>query len=224
MIVFGVCAGPTGKFERIAGPSIDRVRQQDDEVMVLTAQSSISVAYNQILDRARAHGDELEAVVLIHDDVELRDPDIHDKLRSLFTDRSIGVAGVIGAAGVRSLEWWRYDTHGRVHEDRSGLIDFGWESQDVDMVDGLLLAVAPIAARSLRFDESYGGFHGYDGDFCASARASGLRVVVTDIDVAHRTSGGYGDRDAFDAADDRFKRKWVRRNRRLGMRSWFSLR
>ena len=220
MIVYGVCAGPSGKFDRIAGPTIERIREQHDELVVLKKQSSIFEAYNEVLRQARVHGDDLDAVVLIHDDVEVCDVDLPDKLRRLFSDVSIGVVGVIGASGVRSLEWWEYETHGLVREDRLGVIDFGAGTHDVDMVDGLFMALSPAAAHILTFDERYGGFHGYDGDLCASARAAGLRVVVADIDVAHRTAGGYGDKAAFAAADARFQQKWGVRPRgdRPGLR------
>lgn len=206
MIVYGVCAGPTAKYDTYAGPGIERVRSPEDPVVVLRDQDSIFSAYNAILDEARRVS--ADAVILIHDDVELLDARIEEKVWSAFVDESVAILGVIGARDVRSLEWWRYDTHGFVLEDRRGAIDFGRGTRDVEVVDGLFLALSPWTVERLRFDESYGGFHGYDADICFAASAAGGRVVVTDIDLAHRTQGGYGDRAAFDRADARFCQKW----------------
>ncbi len=207
MIVYGVCAGPSGKFGQIAQPSINRLRTADDVVVALFDQRSIALAYNRILDHAGDH-DDLEAVVLIHDDVEILDPGFADKVRAALSEDDVAIIGVTGASSVASLEWWVYDTHGRVREDRAGVVDFGGGTHDVDMVDGLFLGMSPWAVRNLRFDEGYQGFHGYDADVCFAARAAGRRVIVTDIDLAHRTLGGFGDKDTFDAADRRFQAKW----------------
>jgi hypothetical protein len=207
VILYGVCAGPGGKFERIAAPGIERVRDTDDRVLALFDQPSIFVAYNRIIDQARQHAD-LEALVLIHDDVELLDGQIKSKLLTAFEDESVAVVGVIGAAGVQSLEWWNYETRGRVQEDRLGLIDFGGGEHDVDVVDGLFMAISPWAVFNVRFDENYRGFHGYDGDLCLTVKSQGRRVMVADIRVAHRTQGGYGDKESFDASDRRFQAKW----------------
>lgn len=208
MITYGVCAGPSGKVERFAGPSIERIKQPEDEAIVLFDQSSIFDAYNEVLRRARRQSS-LDAVVLLHDDVELRDDLVREKLCTLFADETIAVGGVIGASGVNSLRWWEYDTRGKVTEDRFGVIDFGAGLHEVDMVDGLFLALSPWAVTNLAFDSrTFRGFHGYDGDICFAARAHGRKVVVAEIDVSHHTQGGYGDRDAFDEADRAFKTKW----------------
>jgi hypothetical protein len=207
MFVYGVCAGPTGKVDRFARPSIDNARSPEDQTLVLFDQPSISIAYNHILGEAQQHED-LEGVILMHDDVEILDPLFREKLQRAFADGSVGVVGVVGARRVSSLEWWNYEPKGRVREDRAGMVDFGGGEHDVDMVDGLLLALSPWVARNLRFDEGYVGFHGYDAEICFSAKAHGRRVVVQEIDVLHRTQGGYGDKGAFDEADLRFQRKW----------------
>lgn len=208
MIIYGVCAGSIGKYEEIARPSIDRVSTPDDEVHVLMDQTSIFEAYNEILERARERPT-LEAVVLLHDDVEIDDDLIRSKLQAVFADGDVSIAGVIGAKGVRSLAWWDYVKHGKVTEDRLGVIDCGAGTHEVDMVDGLFLALSPWAVHNLSFDaHAYRGFHGYDGDLCFTARSLGRKVVVTDVDVIHHTQGGYGNRDVFKEADRTFRRKW----------------
>ena len=81
MFVYGVCAGPSDKLERIAMPGI-RVANPDAAVLVRRGESSIHIAYNSLLDEAlRTPG--LEGVILVHDDTAIEDPDIEAKLREL---------------------------------------------------------------------------------------------------------------------------------------------
>jgi hypothetical protein len=121
-------------------------------------------------------------LVLVHDDVVLRDPHLPSKLTTLFDDPTIGLVGAIGASGVQSVDWWLYDTHGWV-EETERVIDFGRGTFDVDVVDGVLIAMSSTAMRQLRFDAGrFTGFHGYDCDISMQARSAGLRVVVAELD------------------------------------------
>lgn len=207
MIAFGVCVADEARFARCALPGLRRVAEPDAQIATVTSDSSIFEAYNEVLDGLAARED-LEALVLLHDDVELLDPAFCSKLRARLADPGVAIVGAIGARGIESLEWWRYETAGRVRETR-GLVDFGAGPADVDVVDGLLLALSPWAARTLRFDaERFSGFHGYDADLCCQARAAGRRVVVEDLALHHHTKGGYGDVEAFRVADATWRAKW----------------
>jgi hypothetical protein len=209
MIGFAVCIGAAETFARFAQPGIEAVAEPDSLVAELTDSSSIFSAYNEALD-VFAERDDLEALVLIHDDVQIVDSDFCAKVRSrLASHPDVGVVGVVGARGVRHLAWWQADEQfGRVRDVRA-LVDFGGGCHDVDVVDGLLMALSPWAVRNLRFDEErYHGFHGYDIDICFQARAAGKRVVVDEIDVVHHTKGGFGDLESFKAANEVFVAKW----------------
>lgn len=209
MIAYGICIGSEAKFSAYAVPGLARCVEADSPIAESRDNASIFSAYNEILDAFTAV-DDLEALVLLHEDVELRDRHLPAKLRRRFAEPDVAVVGVIGARGVTSLTWWEGDGRGRCFETR-GLIDFGGGDHDVGAVDGLLLALSPWAVRNLRFDaERYTGFHAYDMDVCFQARAAGRRVVVTEIDLMHRTKGGYGDVDAFRRSDATFRRKWAR--------------
>ena len=191
MIVFGVCAGPGNRFETIAGPALAKCAP-DAEVIVLRDQPSIATAYNRILDASK-NIRELEAVVLLHDDVELVDPHWQRKLLAAFTDEGSGVVGVIGASGRGGMAWFtRSDKHGAVGEP-SRSYDFGHRTARVDVIDGLFIGLSPAASRTLRFDEtSYPPFHGYDADICARAGAAGHLVTLAPIDLVHHTHGAFG--------------------------------
>jgi hypothetical protein len=188
VIVYGVCAGPSGKFDRHAGPSIERLRRPCDEVVVLRGQTSIFDAYNSILDSARTFPD-LQGVVLIHDDVELRDM---GRTVELLSRPGVGIVGAVGGCGHHLMGWWTAPTKRGRAPDTVSSNDFGGGTYEVDAVDGILLALSPAAVKHLRFDDRrFSGFHGYDADICAQAKASQLRVLVTDIDLFHHCSANF---------------------------------
>jgi 2-polyprenyl-3-methyl-5-hydroxy-6-metoxy-1,4-benzoquinol methylase len=208
MFAFASVIGSEEKFRRCAAPGIGRVSEPDAVVAEYTDATSMCTAYNEVLDTF-ADRDDLEALVLLHDDTEILDPAFCAKVRRRLADDDVAVVGVVGAQDVRSLEWWNGKGRGRVKETR-GDIDFGGHDEDVDAVDGLLLVLSPWAVRNLRFDaDRFDHFHGYDVDFCFQARAAGRRVVVDDIELFHHTKGGYGDEEAFRRADAAFRSKWL---------------
>jgi hypothetical protein len=160
--------------------------------------------------------DDLEALVLLHEDVELFDPAFGVRVRAALADPDVAVVGAVGARGVRSLAWWEGEMAGGVAESR-GSIFHGFTNVEVDSVDGLMLVLSPWAVRHLRFDtETFSGFHAYDLDICFSARAAGKRVVVADLPLMHHTKGGYGDKAAWDAANAAFQAKWGLREQECG--------
>jgi len=207
VITFGICIGTEDKFQQFAAPSVGRYGEEDSIVLESRENTSIFTAYNEMLDVVRDWED-LEALVLMHEDVELRDPSFCAAVRRLAGDPEIAVIGVVGARGVDRLAWWEARGVGRCAETR-GLVDFGGGTCDADAVDGLMLVLTPWAVRNLRFDAaSFSGFHAYDVDICLAARAAGKRVVVTEIDLFHHTKGGLGDAAAFHAADRTLRAKW----------------
>lgn len=221
VIAFAACVADPEKFRTIATPGLRTAAEPDSPIIEASTTSSIFEAYNEILD-AVADRDDLEALVLLHEDTEILDPGFCAKLRDVLADETVGVVGVVGGRGAAGLAWWDAPVKaGRVTETR-GVIDFGTRGVvDVDAVDGLLMALSPWAVRSLRFDSAtFTGFDAYDADFCAQVRDAGRRVVVADLDVAHRhtrtgtsRTGADGRADADDdssyaRADAQFRRKW----------------
>jgi hypothetical protein len=206
MIAFAACIGSRETFERYARPGLARHGEPDSPLAEIDTDS-IFAGYNEALDAFSVHED-LEALVLLHEDVAIEDPAFCAKVRARLTDQSVAVIGAIGASGIRSLCWWEGEIRGRVWETR-GLIDHGGGCFDVDAVDGLLMVLSRWAVRNLRFDSTrFHGFHGYDVDFCLQARAAGRRVVTDTFQVFHHTRGGIGNEVDFWAADATLRRKW----------------
>lgn len=201
MFAYGVCIGPSDSYERICRPSLPLAAVVSER----RQQSSIFIAYNSILKEVTASSS-LEAVVLLHDDVELG-PAFEQDVRAALTTGA-GVIGTIGSRHPPSIAWWLGETRGRAAETVR-LFDHGGGTHDVDTVDGFIMVLSPDCARSVRFDEhTYFGFHAYDIDYCYEARRAGYRVVVAPLDVVHHTKGTLGDVIAYRQADLAWQRKW----------------
>jgi hypothetical protein len=223
MIAFGSPITAPEVYERFAQPGIEAVAEPGSAVFAYRATSSIFRSYNLILDKAAACGD-LEALVLVHQDTEIVDPEFCAKVRRAFRDPDVGVLGCIGAIGVRSIAWWEGSVTWASFVHRYGelgggdLPGFAWRRDEappfartgeVDVVDGFLLVLSPWVVRNLRFDESLGQLHGYDVDFCLQVRAAGRRVVAEDLRAIHNHSLELvGDPEGWAEAHIRLARKW----------------
>jgi hypothetical protein len=223
MIAFGVSITSPDAYRRFAEPGIELAAEEDSEILALASAGSIFRSYNLLLEKA-AERDDLEALVLVHQDAEITDPDFCQKVRRALSDPDVGVVGCVGAIGVRSIAWWegsvtwasfihRYGEHGG-----GDLPAFSWKSDDmppysrtgeVDTVDGFLMAVSPWVARNIRFDESLGRLHGYDFDFCLQVRAAGRKVVTADFRAIHNHSLELvSDQESWVEAHMRIAEKW----------------
>ena len=223
MIAFG-CPITKGRlYERYAGPGIELASEPDSEVIAHQSGGSIFRAYNTIMDRA-AKRDDLEALVLLHQDTEIVDPEFCAKVSEALRDPEVAIVGCAGAIGVRNLSWWAGSvtwasfTH-RYEEMGGGEVPgLSWHGDrvptyattgEVDSVDGLVMVLSPWAVRELRFDESLGMLHGYDLDICLQAKAAGKKVVTTDFRAIHHHSLDLiGDQEAWVAAHMRLADKW----------------
>lgn len=212
MIAFGTAVASESTYRARALPGIRRVAEPDSLLLAPAGHGSLQAAYNRILDEAEDYRN-IEALVLLHEDVEIVDSEFLAKLRRRIAEVDVAVVGVIGARGVRSLAWWEAECFGRVEAPalaRTGRLECSDRfPQDVDVVDGLLMALSPWAVRQLRFDQAFASdFHGYDVDFCFQARASGRRVVVDDLAVIHHASWARRFGEPWVRSAVALKRKW----------------
>lgn len=202
MIAFGSSITKPDVYDECAARGIAVAKEPDSEVLAFSATGSIFRSYNLIIEKA-AELDDLEALVLVHQDAEIADPDFCTKLREALKHPDVGVIGCVGAIGVRSIAWWEGSvtwasfTH-RYGELGGGDVDsFSWNKDampayartgEVDTLDGFVLCLTPWAIQNVRFDESLGQLHGYDFDFCLQVREQGKKVVTADLRVIHHHS------------------------------------
>ncbi|MFN8161818.1 MAG: glycosyltransferase [Solirubrobacterales bacterium] len=202
MIAFGCSITDPEKYKRCAEPGIALASEPDSVVLPHASIDSIFRSYNLLLDKA-AELDDLEALVVVHQDAEIVDPEFCAKVRRAFGDPEVGVAGCVGAIGVRSIAWWDGSVTWASFVHRYGelgggdLPAFSWDPDrlpayahtgEVDTVDGFVIAFSPWAVREVRFDESLGNLHGYDFDYCLQVRERGKKVVTEDFRVIHHHS------------------------------------
>jgi Glycosyltransferase like family len=197
MIAFACSIIAPDVYERCARPGIERASELDSRTLAHAAAGSVARSYNLLLDTA-SQLDDLEAVVLLHEDAEILQADFCARLRQALADPSVMLVGCVGARGVRDMAWWdgelRWNSAPYRHPDPAGVGDLAFAGKpgsvtdtpgEVDSLYGVLLALSPWAARNLRFEESIGMLHGYDYDLCRQARAQGGRVVAADLRIAH---------------------------------------
>jgi len=203
MIVFGCSITDPKLYRRCAAAGFDVARERDSKVIANAAAGTIFRSYNLMLDQA-AEEENLEALVLVHQDAEITDPDFCSKLREALADPDVGVVGCVGSIGVRSIAWWEGSVTWASFIHRYGelgggdLPGFSWNGQheipayartgEVDTVDGFVMCLSPWVVRNVRFDESLGQLHGYDFDFCLQVRSGGRKVATADFKVVHHHS------------------------------------
>src|SRR5262245_28047143 len=163
MIAFG-CPITKGRlYERYAGPGIKLASEPDSEVLAYQSGSSIFRAYNTLMAEAAKHAD-LEALVLLHQDSEIIDPDFCDKIRRALSDPEVAIVGAAGAVGVRNLSWWEglvpWASFAHRYEEMGGgqIPGLSWHADrvpsysrtgEVDTIDGFILVMSPWAVRNL---------------------------------------------------------------------------
>jgi len=131
-LVFACAITDDDVYRECAEPGIKLAAEPDSEVFALESIGSIFSSYNAILERA-AGIEELEALVLVHQDAEIMDADFCAKARAAFADPDVGVAGCVGAVGVRSLAWWEGSvslasfSHRHLEHGGGDLPGFSWD-------------------------------------------------------------------------------------------------
>ena len=224
VVAIGSAITDPEKYEKYVTPGIELCREPDTEVFSFASSGTLFRSYNLILDEA-AKRDDLEFLVLIHQDAQITDPEFIQKIRKEFEDPDVGLVGCAGAVGVRSIAWWEGSvtwasfTH-KYDELGGGEIPaLTWLSSntpsyaklgEVDMIDGFVIAFSPWAIKNLRFDEITGGaLHGYDFDICHQCREKGKKVVTADLKVIHHHSIELiSDLDTWVNAHIAFAKKW----------------
>jgi hypothetical protein len=233
MIVFGSAITKPEVYDACARPGIELAREPDSRLFEHTATGSLPRNYNIMLDKVRQMNG-VEAVVLLHQDTEIIDPEFCSKLREALAYPDVALVGAVGSIGARSIAWWEGSvtwasfTHRYPPEEFGGgdVPGFAWDFEDkpayaqtgeVDALDGFLLVLSPWAVANVEFDESLGRVHGYDFDACLQARAAGKKLRTADLRVVHHHSLELiGDRESWIEAHMRVAQKWHGKVDRVG--------
>ena len=205
-------------YRRYARPGIERAAESDSELLAIAAVGSIARGYNLLLDLA-ARYDELEALVLVNQEVELTDPGACTTIRDTLPCRRRGNGlrrrdrcaehrraggpgtrrrGDPGVSGART----RPDARLRLERDKPGARGGGDAGRAV-----LCLWAWPV--RHVRLDEGLGLGQGYDLDYCFQLREHGRSVVAADLPaIYHRPLELVDDKDLFIESHIQTAEKW----------------
>lgn len=104
MFAFGLSITKDNVYRRRALPGIQRIAEPDTVLMDFGSVGSIFRSYNVVLEQASKR-DDLEALVLIHQDAEIVDPEFLPKVREALSDPDVALVGCAGAVDVRSIAW-----------------------------------------------------------------------------------------------------------------------
>lgn len=205
-VTFGCCVGSWERFTRNVVPFADK-----RPVIALSGQTSITAAYNSIIDSLVPQPQrDFDMLILQHDDLEIVDPHAIEKFAEVLQDPEVAIVGVAGGAAFNGLAWWTANPIGHVLAD-TGMVDFKTHSGEVDLLEGCILALSYWAVRNLYFDVRP-GFHGYDSDISMLAHSAGKKTVVANVDVHHHTSLGFDNEASHKdwlEADQEFRERWL---------------
>ncbi len=232
MIAFGSSITEPETYTRRAQKGIELAAEPDSKVLAIAAAGSIYRSYNYMLDEA-AKIDDLEALVLVHQDAEIVDTQFCSKVRKALADPEVALAGCVGAVGVRSIAWWEGSvtwasfTHSFKELGGGEYPGFTFPGSnppayahigEVDTIDGFVMCFSPWAVHNVRFDEGLGErIHGYDFDYCLQVREAGRKIMTADLHVIHHHSLDLiGDPDSWIAAHMKVAEKWDGRMGKIG--------
>jgi len=197
MIVFGCAVTDESTFDRCFRPGYDRAAEADSMLIEDRDGGSVSAGYNRILERVGAL-DGVEAVVLVHQDLEILSADFCARVRAVLADPRVGLIGGAGSTEVAGLDWWDpgpiVGSYDWIYDESGSRVTMeSWDGfreaegiVEVEAVDGMILVMPGPVARSLRFDaEIDPSAHGYDIDLSFQVRDAGLKVVVASLGIAH---------------------------------------
>lgn len=207
MIHFGVHVVDESRFARSCRPWIDRLRDADSRLFVVSDVRSAAVARNRILEQATEEAG-LEAVVLLRDDVSIMDRNFLPRIRRRLRDPTVGVLGAFGGQRLAGPDiTLGRPLFGSAWSARARL-ELGPTRGQVDAVDGSLMVLSTAVAKRVRFDEErFAHAHACDLDYCYAVRQAGFTCEVEPFDVfihAYKAAGSNEDR----AANRAFVEKW----------------
>lgn len=160
-------------------------------------QHSIFSAYNEGIKRSK-----FPYLCFIHEDVLFRSNNWGEKLAIHLQQPDSGIFGLAGRDLVTRIPAsWTVKLPGvniiqSSNNDRKRTKKrfkpkgFDQPRREVILLDGVMLCMKRELMNSIKFDESFSGFHGYDFDICIQSAVKGLKnYVMYDIALEHFSRG-----------------------------------
>ena len=190
-------------------------KPKPDEVLSKNIEGTIGVEYELIfIDNSKSNYSIYSAynegigktkfpfLCFVHDDVQFNTQDWGLLLINHLKNENIGLAGLAGGDAMLRIPF-DYGALNRsmniIHIDKTGQKpteyvrmpkEFQGISRPVLLLDGVFICGRSELFEKIRFDESIGGFHGYDYDISMQSFMAGYNnLVVYDIEIEHFSKG-----------------------------------
>ncbi len=107
-LAFGCAITNVDVYRLAAERGIAHYRQQGHYVFAMQASGTVARTYNTILREARRVRD-VDALVLVHQDLELLEFPLIDLVGEVFADPGVAVVGGVGTSNDETVAWWEGD-------------------------------------------------------------------------------------------------------------------
>ena len=171
-------------------------------------------------EKIKEYGTKKDALIFMHDDVELISTDIEHQLAQAFKKFDmVGVAGCLNPKILDKNLWhWMAQTkenlrgmagHPCGEQDSFYVTSFGPTPSRVVIIDGVFMAfkLDKILQTHTTFDEQF-KFHHYDIDFSLTCNKNNLKIGVWPILINHQSPGLKEFDDNFNSSNEKFLNKW----------------
>ncbi len=174
---------------------------------------SIFSAYNKGIDLSK-----YEHLCFIHDDVDFKTQDWGQKVVKHLQIPDSGIFGVAGGDIMSRVpnDWatlnpCAYMIYGQTATQDEEMVvfpnDYNQSTKSVLMLDGVFLFARKELFKTISFDESFNGFHGYDYDISLQSHVAGYtNYVIYDILLEHYSRGVMG--HSYFSAQLKLHQKW----------------
>ncbi len=178
---------------------------------------SLQEVYNDAIKTARIQN--LDVVVLLHDDIFINDKDFLEKVKT--ESEKYPVFGVAGAASctLKKPALWHLMSE---RKDHRGVVAHGNEKEYHDtvfgpmgralLIDGVLIGInIKKLPPAVKFDENYPSrFHYYDLDFSLECNKKHIKIGVVELPIIHSSPGLTDPDEEFYKGQEYFINKWKR--------------
>jgi hypothetical protein len=158
---------------------------------------SIYSAYNAGIQKSQ-----YQHLCFVHEDVLFRTQNWGEKVLAHLQMPGTGIIGLAGGDVMTRVpaEWWTLNSSAHIiHTDPAGLEaqevlhfpkNYASTRRSVVLLDGVFMCMNRIFFNTIQFDETLGGFHGYDYDICAQSIMAGYsNYVIYDVELEHFSTG-----------------------------------
>ena len=204
--------------------SLDKMNiSKEDRWIMFDNKEGLSTQYNKGIEHAIVEG--YDCIVLVHDDVFLRDTFWEETIQKSFTD-NYDVLGVAGACSLsvknglnnKKIAWHTCakdanDLSGfALHPNKDNMYiqsSFGPTPKGVMTLDGLILILKVESFKNgkVRFDEDF-DFDFYDFTFCIRCNQNNLRLSTIPLSVLHMSTGAGILNEKYDKLQEIFIEKY----------------